>query len=109
MEVIMKKIVVLLMVLFSTNAYAFRCGNDIITNDYNKMAVAASCGQPEIKDRVCIQHHSDTGVCVNYGEIWYYNCGDGDYIYALTFGENGNFLRESMGGHGRGQSQCKGR
>ncbi|MCK7512258.1 MAG: DUF2845 domain-containing protein [Desulfobacterales bacterium] len=46
--------------------------------------------------------------CANKLDIWYYNCGDNDYIYALTF-ENGILKKESTEGKGKGKSDCLGK
>ncbi len=41
-------------------------------------------------------------------ERWYYNCGDNDFIYVLTF--EGNILKkEDTEGYGKGKSDCKGK
>lgn len=41
-------------------------------------------------------------------EKWYYNCGESDFIYVLTF-EGGVLKSEETEGYGRGKSDCKGR
>jgi hypothetical protein len=41
-------------------------------------------------------------------EKWYYNCGENDFIYVLTF-EGGVLKSEETEGYGRGKSDCKGR
>jgi len=41
-------------------------------------------------------------------EKWYYNCGDNDFIYVLTF-EGGKLKKEETEGYGKGKSDCKGR
>jgi hypothetical protein len=40
-------------------------------------------------------------------EKWYYNCGDNDFIYVLTF-EGGKLKKEETEGYGKGKSDCKG-
>jgi hypothetical protein len=41
-------------------------------------------------------------------EKWYYNCGENDFIYILTF--EGSILKsEETGSYGKGRSDCKGR
>jgi hypothetical protein len=41
-------------------------------------------------------------------ERWYYNCGENDFIYVLTF--EGNILKkEDTEGYGKGKSDCKGK
>ena len=41
-------------------------------------------------------------------EKWYYNCGDNDFIYILTF-EGGVLKKEETGGYGKGKSDCQGK
>jgi hypothetical protein len=41
-------------------------------------------------------------------EKWYYNCGDNDFIYVLTF-EGGVLKKEETGGYGKGKSACQGK
>ena len=98
---------------------AFRCGSDLVTSGDTKMQVSTTCGKPTFKETTCEGRHSTTNVdqngkvkklkkCAQKVEIWYYNCGDGDYIYALTF-ENGILKKESTEGKGKGKSACLGK
>ena len=41
-------------------------------------------------------------------EKWFYNCGENDFIYVLTF-EGGILKSEETGSYGKGKSDCKGR
>ncbi len=41
-------------------------------------------------------------------EKWYYNCGDNDFIYVLSF-EGGVLKKEETEGYGKGKSDCKGK
>lgn len=41
-------------------------------------------------------------------EKWYYNCGDNDFLYVLTF-EGGVLKKEETGGYGQGKSDCRGK
>lgn len=41
-------------------------------------------------------------------EKWYYNCGDNDFIYILTF-EGSVLKKEETGGYGKGKSDCQGK
>lgn len=38
-------------------------------------------------------------------EKWYYNCGENDFIYMLTF-EGDKLTHEEAGGYGKGKSDC---
>lgn len=103
----------------STNALAFRCGSGLVTSGASKIQVATTCGNPTSKEKACEGRQAssrtdNTGKtkkpkkCANKVEIWYYNCGDDDYIYALTF-ENGKLSSESNEGRGKGKSDCLGK
>lgn len=114
-------IVVGLIVLFffSTNALAFRCGTGLVTSGDTRIQVSTTCGKPTSKETACegrkgaARTDKDGKIikskkCSNKVEIWYYNCGDNDYIYALTF-ENGILKKESTEGTGKGKSDCRGK
>lgn len=110
----------LLLLCFAVvDGFAFRCGSDLVTSGDTKMQVSTTCGKPTSKETTCEGRHFTTGIdkngkvkkskkCENKVEIWYYNCGDSDYIYALTF-ENGVLKKESTEGKGKGKSACLGR
>lgn len=58
------------------------------------------CGPPTYKEI--------TGpVTTDRVEVWTYNCGINDYIYALYF-EKGLLVRIESQGRGSGESDCKG-
>ncbi len=105
--------------IFSTNGFAFRCGNGLVSSGDTKMQVTITCGKPTSKEKACEGRKTSTSVakdgkikktkkCANMVDIWYYNCGDNDYIYALTF-ENGKLTKESNEGRGKGKSDCLGK
>jgi hypothetical protein len=95
--------------IMAGNGWSFHCGAGFVGSDYTKMKVLLTCGEPTSKERLCIEHHPNTGICVNKGEIWYYNCGDNDFIYALTFDEAGILREEKNAGRGTGMSDCRGK
>lgn len=95
-----------LVFMLGANAFAFRCGNDLATSGDTRMKVLSTCGKPTHKEKSCEGRTSKK--CANPVEIWYYNCGDHDYIYALTF-ENGILKKESTQGQGKGKSDCRGK
>ena len=118
---IIKFILVSFVILFffSTNGFAFRCGSGLVTSGDTKMQVSITCGKPTSKEKACEGRQTTAGVdkdgkikkskkCANKLDIWYYNCGDNDYIYALTF-ENGILKKESTEGKGKGKSDCLGK
>ncbi len=87
------------------NTFAFRCGSGLVTSGDAKVKVLETCGQPTSKEVICPKK---THSCPNISEIWYYNCGSNDYIYALTF-EDGKLVKETTEGSGKGQSDCLGK
>lgn len=104
---------------FNTDGFAFRCGNSLVTGGDTKIEVSVTCGKPTSKEKACegrkVYTRTDKAgkiikyrKCANRVDVWYYNCGDNDYIYALTF-ENGILKKESTEGQGKGKSDCRGR
>lgn len=104
---------------FSTNGFAFRCGTGLVTSGDTKTQVTVTCGKPTFKEKACEGRQTSTRTdkngkiikskkCGNKIDIWYYNCGDNDYIYALTF-QNGKLTKESNEGRGKGKSDCLGK
>ena len=91
--------------LLTQNAFAFRCGSGLVTSGDAKVKVLETCGQPTSKEVICPKK---TYSCPNTVEIWYYNCGSNDYIYALTF-EDGKLIKETTEGSGKGHSDCLGK
>ncbi|MDD3249547.1 MAG: DUF2845 domain-containing protein [Smithella sp.] len=97
--------VVILLGASAVTAAAFRCGPHLVTTGDRKVKVLGACGLPTTKEIICPRK---SGSCPAALEIWYYNCGDNDYIYALTF-ENGILKKEDTEGKGNGKSYCLGR
>ena len=93
--------------IFSGNGWAFRCGTNLITMGDTKIKTSLTCGEPTSKDQRCLQHHPETGICINRGEAWYYNCGDLDFIYVLVFSDGGTLISEDTVGRGTGSSSCR--
>ena len=106
--------------------YAFRCGDGYVTAGDSKTKVLLECGKPTSKEKLHYKkgRHYRTeeagkdesgktkGTYLKAKkksrEKWYYNCGDNDFIYVLTF-EGGILKSEETGGYGKGKSDCKGR
>lgn len=107
-------------VLFSAvNSWAFRCGNNLVSEGDNKTQVQVACGKPTSKETSCENRQEYTATtksgkikkhrkCSKKLEVWHYNCGDNDFIYKLTF-ENGILRDEDSEGRGKGRSDCRGR
>ncbi|MGD0021710.1 MAG: DUF2845 domain-containing protein [Smithellaceae bacterium] len=72
-------------------------GNRLYVNYDTKTQVLVTCGKPTSKEKIGKRVH-----------IWHYNCGDGDFIYALTF-ENNILKNETTEGRGKGKSNCRGK
>ncbi len=95
----------ILVSFFALESFAFRCGAGLVTTGNSKVQVSETCGQPTSKDIICPKK---TKSCPNIIEVWYYNCGSADYIYALTF-EDGKLTKETTEGSGSGKSDCRGK
>lgn len=106
----------ILFILFSTiHAFAFRCGSDLVTTGDSRTKVKVTCGNPTSKENKCKNVLTTTTKsgktktkCDEKVEVWYYNCGEGDFIYALTF-ENNTLTNEDTEGRGNGKSDCRGK
>ncbi len=97
--------------LFSTvgNVWAFRCGSGLVSTGDTKAQVQMTCGKPSLKEKKCIENWADKKKkCDKKVEVWYYNCGEGDFVYALTF-ENNTLIAENTEGRGKGKSECQGK
>jgi len=95
----------IILFFFNTHGFAFRCGNSLVTTGYAKMQVLETCGDPTYKEVICPKKSYS---CPTTLEIWYYNCGGNDYIYALTFEDN-KLTKEATEGSGKGKSDCLGK
>jgi hypothetical protein len=106
---------------------AFRCGSGLVKVGDSTGKVLIECGPPTSKEAVGTKTkgkstkaererekrasvvekktYSETSRKV---ERWFYNCGEHDFIYVLTF-EGGKLAKEETEGYGRGKSDCLGR
>lgn len=88
---------------------AFRCGLGLVTSGDTKNKVLMTCGKPSSTGKKCIETWTaKKKKCDKKVELWYYNCGDNDFIYVLTF-ENNILTSENTEGRGRGKSDCQGK
>lgn len=105
--------------LSAVNSWAFRCGNNLVSEGDSKTQVQVACGKPTFKESSCENRQSHTSTtksgtikknrkCGRKVEVWHYNCGENDFIYKLTF-ENGILRNEDSEGRGKGSSDCRGR
>lgn len=110
----------------SIDCFAFRCGSGFVSSGDSKAKVLLECGKPTSKEKVGVKkgkrykkgervrdrdkRRSDKQVALREKtkpvEKWYYNCGDNDFIYILTF-EGGTLKSEETGGYGKGKSACR--
>ena len=104
---------------FSTgDVWAFRCGSGLVSEGDSKRQLLATCGQPMSKEKECADRQTETKInkktgkikraskCSEKVEVWYYNCGENDFIYKLIF-EDGKIENITTEGRGRGNSECR--
>ncbi len=111
----------------SVNCLAFRCGDGLVSIGDSKAKVLSECGKPTLKEKVKVKkgrHYRTVEKDKDESndakrtylskekkkpvEKWYYNCGENDFIYILTF-EGGTLKSEETGSYGKGKSNCNGR
>ena len=125
--VTMQKWYIMFLMIFFINAmltldcHAFRCGNEIVGRGDSTSVVLMKCGPPSDKEQVKVDtqgkfegqyfagslegsYRGETKLV----EIWYYNCGNNDFIYALTF-KGKIMVKDDSIAHGSGKSDCTGR
>jgi len=114
-------VVVCSMTLFfaAADCWAFRCGSGLVSSGDTKTQVLVTCGKPTSKEKSCENRQEYTTTdkygkirkfrkCGKKVEIWRYNCGDLDFIYALTF-KDGILTKDTTEGRGKGKSGCRGK
>ncbi len=109
-------LVFIILCLAAGDASAFRCGSGMVSAGDSKARVLIICGKPTAKEKVGDKNKTSTVAVKNKttkkssskAEVWYYNCGSRDYIYALTF-EDGVLKKEDTEGKGSGKSDCLGK
>ena len=102
------------------NGQAFRCGRGLVNLGDSSGRVLIECGRPTSKEvvgtktkgkskkKVSLSEKRTFSESTQRTERWFYNCGENDFIYVLTF-EGGKLAKEQTEGYGRGQSDCQGR
>jgi hypothetical protein len=105
----------ILFLFFSAHeTFAFRCGSGMVSEGDTKTQVLVTCGKPTSKEKSCENRqftrttNRNSRKCGKKLETWHYNCGEGDFIYTLTF-ENNILTNETTEGRGRGRSNCRGK
>jgi hypothetical protein len=94
--------VVLLILSFNSNALAFYCGNDIVSRWDKAASVQNKCGNPY---NIASGIDNSKGYPENIYN-WFYNCGEGDFIYLLII-NNGIVVKIETVSRGTGKGQCK--
>lgn len=84
------------------NVYAFRCGIEPIGRWDTMDKVLQYCGMPFMKSSKRV-YYKNRHV---RAETWFYNCGEGDFIYELAI-YDGIVISEETKGRGSGPSQCR--
>ena len=84
--------------------HAFRCGSEVVSTGDEAIKLMVRCGSPTSKDYQT-KKYRDKWESV---ETWYYNCGEGDFIYAFTI-INSTVVAMDTKGRGAGKSDCQGR
>ncbi|MEI7591385.1 MAG: DUF2845 domain-containing protein [Deltaproteobacteria bacterium] len=99
---------------FVSTAYAFRCGDRIVSIGESRSKVLIMCGEPTTKEKgssknkkKAKQNNKDGNAEDSGIEKWYYNCGANDFIYVLTF-RSGKLAKETTEGYGTGKASCYG-
>jgi hypothetical protein len=113
----------LFLLLGYVESAAFSCGDGFVSVGDLKAKVLLECGEPYSKEKGGTKKGTGKGTAGHrkarlqseYTETsgkriekWYYNCGDNDFIYILTF-EGNTLAKEETGGYGRGKSECEGK
>ncbi|HPC85149.1 MAG TPA: DUF2845 domain-containing protein [Smithellaceae bacterium] len=105
----------LILCLAAGDALAFRCGSGMVSTGDSKARVLIVCGKPTAKEKQVDKNKTFKTAgkkkikkSAGRAEVWYYNCGSQDYIYALTF-EDGILKKEDTEGKGSGKSDCLGK
>ncbi len=104
------------------DAQAFRCGSGLVRIGDTTGKVLIECGPPTYKEGAgtkakakstkaerdrAAERRGSRGAG-RKAERWFYNCGEHDFLYVLTFG-GGVLEKEETQGYGKGTSDCEGR
>jgi len=104
-------------------AQAFRCGSGLVKIGDTTGKVLIECGSPTYKEGAGTKTKEKTVKIEKTKEQpverkttrgssrkvqrWFYNCGEHDFLYILTF-EGGVLTKEETQGYGKGKSDCEG-
>jgi hypothetical protein len=112
---------VLLTLAVPGDGQAFRCGSGVVKTGDKTGKVLILCGPPTHKEGVGAKAKAKSTKAKQKSaeqasyqassqkvQRWYYNCGEHDFIYVLTFA-GGVLEKEETEGYGKGKSDCEGR
>jgi hypothetical protein len=103
---------------------AFRCGSGLVRVGDTTGKVLMECGPPTYKEGAGAKSKTKSikttepakakpaerrspRAASRKAERWFYNCGDHDFLYVLTFA-GGVLEKEETQGYGKGKSDCQG-
>lgn len=93
----------LLLTLASFQAYAMRCGNEIIMEGDVKEKILKYCGKPshKAKDKIVFYEYRFGHKHKRSKKVikWFYNFGPTEFYYVLTF-EKGKVIAVNTDGYG---------
>jgi hypothetical protein len=121
-------VAVFLTLLAPADSQAFRCGSGLVVIGDRTGKVLIECGPPTLKEGAGTATAAKTKQTKKTGskataapvepakrpgsagkvERWFYNCGEHDFLYVLTF-EGGVLTKEETQGYGKGRSDCLGK
>ena len=104
-------------------AQAFRCGSGLVKIGDTTGKVLIECGPPTYKEGAGTKTTEKSVKTAKTKDVpaerkttrgtsrkvqrWFYNCGEHDFLYILTF-EGGVLTKEETQGYGKGKSDCEG-
>lgn len=100
----MKKVIFILLIIViitAVNSYAFRCDGEPIGRWDSRAKVLKYCGTPQKTGYKKINIDGR----IFHAETWFYNCGEGDFVYAVSFDKN-VIVREESDERGTGPNKC---
>ena len=105
------------------DAQAFRCGSGLVKIGDTTGKVLIECGPPTYKEGAGTKTTEKSVKTAKTKDVpaerkttrgssrkvqrWFYNCGEHDFLYILTF-EGGVLTKEETQGYGKGKSDCEG-
>ena len=95
-------LIAIAILLIPNNSLAFRCSNDVFSWRSSSDELLNKCGEPYKKEYTSEYINGN----IKSVEIWFYNCGQHDFIYAIYITDL-KIIKEIIVKRGSGISQCK--